>query len=118
MFTSEEIMEVMKLDGMKHRVIPFHARHMHMANFRSFEQDLIDGYGRPHIQDYGVEGLSFTGIRNGKIVVIWGLYPLWKGVAEAWMLPSADLVNKKMVIYRPQTILLCLIFDTRSPSWK
>ena len=53
MFTSDEIMEVMQLDGIKHRVVPFHPRHIHMANFRSFEKDLIDGYGRPHIQDYG-----------------------------------------------------------------
>ena len=24
MFTSEEIMDVMKVDGMKHRIVPFH----------------------------------------------------------------------------------------------
>ena len=81
MFSSQEVMDVMGLDGMKHRIVPFHQRHIHMANFRSFEQELVDGYGRPHISDYGVEGLSFTAIRNAKVIVIWGLYPLWKGVA-------------------------------------
>ena len=100
MFTSEEIMDVMKVDGMKHRIVPFNQRHIHMANFRSFEQELIDGYGRPHISDYGVEGLSFTAIRNDKVIVIWGLYPLWKGVAEAWMLPTHDLEESKMIFHK------------------
>ena len=90
----------MQLDGIKHRVVPFHQRHIHMANFRSFEKEVLEGYGRPHIEDYGVEGLSFTAIRNAKVIVIWGLYPLWKGVAEAWMLPTHDLETSKMIFHK------------------
>jgi len=100
MFNCDELMDVMKVDGIQHRIVPFHPRHIQMANLRKFEQELVDGYGRPHISDYGVEGLSFTGIYKSKVYVIWGLYPLWKGVAEAWMLPTHDLEDRKLIFHR------------------
>lgn len=100
MFTADELMQVMKLDGYKNRLVAFQPNHMHMANFRDFDQEVLDGYGRPHIQDYAVDGLSYTAICDSKVYAMFGLYPLWKGVAEAWMLPSVDLVNKKMVFHK------------------
>ena len=39
MFTSEELMEVMKIDGIYYRIVPFHPRHMHMADFRDIDRD-------------------------------------------------------------------------------
>ena len=55
MFTAEELMDVMKVDGIQRRIIPFHQRHIHMAKLRHFEQDLVDSYGRPHISDYSID---------------------------------------------------------------
>tara|TARA_Y100001963_G_C6739838_1_gene428389 strand:+ start:234 stop:722 length:489 start_codon:yes stop_codon:yes gene_type:complete len=100
MFKTDELMQVMKCDGFNHRIIPFHPRHIHMTEFRDFDQEILDGYGRPHIEDYSVEGLSFTAIYKGEVYVIFGLYPLWRGVAEAWMLPSKNLELIKLKFHK------------------
>ena len=60
MFNAEELMGVMKLDGYKNRIVAFQPNHIHMAPFRDFDQEILDGYGRPHIQDYAGDGLSYT----------------------------------------------------------
>ena len=100
MFNAEELMDVMKVDGIQRRLIPFHQRHVHMARLRKIDQELVDGYGRPHIIDYGVEGLSYTATYKSKVIVMFGLYPLWKGVAEAWMLPTEHLFDSKLIFHK------------------
>ena len=100
MFTAEELMDVMKVDGIQRRIIPFHQRHIHMAKLRHFEQDLVDSYGRPHISDYSIDGLSYTATYKAKVIVMFGLYPLWKGVAEAWMLPTEHLNDSKLIFHK------------------
>ena len=72
MFTSEELMKVMRVDGIRHRIVPFHPRHLHMAEFRDVDQEIIDGYGRPHIEDYSVDGLGYT-IGKGKSLLCFGI---------------------------------------------
>lgn len=100
MFTSEELMDVMKVDGINHRIVPFHPRHLHMAEFRDVDQEILEGYGRPHIEDYSVDGLGYTVIYKGEVYAIFGIYPLWKGVAEAWMLPSKKLTDIKLKFHK------------------
>ena len=75
MFTAEELMDVMKVDGIHHRIVPFHPRHLHMTEFRDVDQEIIDGYGRPHISDYSVDGLSFTVLYKGEVYIVFGIYP-------------------------------------------
>lgn len=100
MFTADELMQVMKLDGYRNRLVTFQPNHIHMTKFRDFEQEILDGYGRPHIQDYAVDGLSYTAMCDGEVYAMFGLYPLWKGVAEAWLLPSTKLENRKIVFHK------------------
>lgn len=100
MFTAEELMDVMKVDGVYHRIVPFHPRHLHMAEFRDVDQEIIEGYGRPHIEDYSVDGLSYTVLYKGEVYIVFGIYPLWRGVAEAWMLPSKKLTDIKLKFHK------------------
>ena len=90
----------MKLDGYRNRLVTFQPNHIHMTKFRDFDQEILDGYGRPHIEDYAVDGLSYSAMCDGKVYAMLGLYPLWKGVAEAWLLPSSKLENRKMVFHK------------------
>ena len=90
----------MKLDGYRNRLVTFQPNHIHMTKFRDFDQEILDGYGRPHIEDYAVDGLSYSAMCDGKVYAMFGLYPLWKGVAEAWLLPSSKLENRKMVFHK------------------
>ena len=32
--------------------------------------------------------------------IVFGIYPLWKGVAEAWMLPSKELSDIKLQFHK------------------
>jgi len=39
------------------------------------------------------EGMAFTGIDNGYLVGAAGIYPLWHGVGEAWLLGADRMKN-------------------------
>ena len=49
---------------------------------------------------YKRQGLGYTVLVKGKVFIVFGIYPLWKGVAEAWMLPSKDLGEIKMQFHK------------------
>ena len=74
MFTSEELMKVMRVDGIRHRIVPFHPRHLHMAEFRDVDQEIIDGYGRPHIEDYSVDGSRvYSPGKRQSVYCVWNI---------------------------------------------
>tara|TARA_B100001027_G_scaffold208304_1_gene173466 strand:+ start:188 stop:679 length:492 start_codon:yes stop_codon:yes gene_type:complete len=100
MFTADELNIVMRLDGQRSTMVEFHPMHMKVANYRSFEQVLVDSYDEPHIQAKYLDGYSFSGMRDGQIYVSFGMYPLWTGVADLWMLPCVELEERKLEFHK------------------
>lgn len=74
----------------KLHIIPFFWGHVTLMDLRPFEQayfnDLPDYVDR--LKEYGTKKHCYTAMHEGKVVACWGAYPLWDGVAEAWLLTA------------------------------
>lgn len=53
-----------------------------------------------HMAHMRIEGMSWSAEVDGKIIASAGLVPLWKGVAEAWMMSSDDIGRHQIKIGR------------------
>ena len=53
-----------------------------------------------HMAQMRVEGMSWSAEVDGRIVASAGLVPLWKGVAEAWMISSGDVGRHRIKVAR------------------
>ena len=54
----------------------------------------------PYIDGYLVPGSSMAVIDNNKPVAAFGIFPLWDGVGEAWMIPSKYHLEKPISLAR------------------
>ena len=43
-------------------------------------------------------GMSFTGLLNNKPIVAGGIFPLWEGTAEGWVLATKEINNYPITI--------------------
>ena len=78
-------------------------------NLRQFEvsdaerslsgEDLAEGY-LSQMRHMRVQGMSWSAEVDGRIVASAGLVPLWKGVAEAWMISSDDVGRHQIKVAR------------------
>jgi hypothetical protein len=59
-----------------------------------------------YVAQMRVEGMSWSAEVDGRIVASAGLVPLWKGVAEAWMLGSDDVGRHRIKVARQLRVML------------
>lgn len=61
-----------------------------MMDLRPFEQAYFDSIPNylERLKEYGTQEHCYTAIYKSDIVACWGVYPLWDGVCEAWLLTS------------------------------
>jgi hypothetical protein len=45
-------------------------------------------------------GVAYTGIGEGKVYAMFGVYEYWKGCAEAWLIPSKHIGRKTLSFHR------------------
>lgn len=84
------------------RVVPWQKHHLDICDLNKF-----DAYNLDHFEDYATylsnfaqSGLAFSGLHNGEIFGMFGLWQLWPGVAEAWLIPSRHLGRKTIPFHR------------------
>ena len=64
------------------------------------------GYAEPiphfyaYVRQMRVQGMSWSVDDNGTIVASAGLIPLWRGVAEAWMIAGDDIGKHRVKVSR------------------
>ena len=46
--------------------------------------------------DFAIPGLSYTLLHDNQPIIAGGIYPLWDGVAEGWVLTSKRVFNYKI----------------------
>ncbi|MEC7459376.1 MAG: hypothetical protein VX751_00550, partial [Pseudomonadota bacterium] len=66
-------------------IVPYRPEHLLDLDLRDYEKDNYKG----HIEEYleyvhlnTVEGLTWSGIGYGKVIVIFGFRPMWRAVGE------------------------------------
>jgi hypothetical protein len=83
-------------------IVPFQPGHLnelelrpdelaYLANIPKYFDNLV-GHAQP--------GTSWTGIANDKVVCCFGLRLLWRGVAEAWLLPGVGIERNPIAVLK------------------
>ena len=70
------------------------------------QSKMNDERGRPS-EEFGrftptlaVPDMSFTALENGHVIAAAGIYKLWSGVGEAWLLASDRIYNNRVGVAR------------------
>ena len=79
----------------------FEVRHAEEA--MDGEEPVTGFYG--YVAQMRVEGMSWSAEVDGRIVASAGLVPLWKGVAEAWMISSDDVGRHRVQVARQLRVM-------------
>ena len=96
----------------KFEIVPYEIQHGNdMIEFGLNDKlmDIDAGFTENRI-DFALAGLSFTLLHNNNAVCSGGIYPLWDGVAEGWVISSKRIYKERIRasrLIRKRTDLLC-----------
>ncbi len=84
------------------RLIDFKADHAEELFEKNTSLATADSkYTLPHwIRRMEREDRAFSLIDNGHLVVSGGIFPIWNGTGEAWLIPSDDIPKYKLQIIK------------------
>ena len=76
-------------------IVPFENKHAEEILKSGLNSEALEL--RPEHKKYAYYlkevGMSFTGLVNNKPIAAGGVFPLWDGVAEGWVLATKDIFN-------------------------
>jgi hypothetical protein len=84
------------------QLIPFRPEHLLRMELKGDELiylELIPEYHR-YIIEMAVPDFSWTVVRDGSPVAVFGVRPMWPGVAEVWMLPGVGIEKNAIALVR------------------
>jgi len=102
MFSVDELIEVCRIDASKYQMIPWMPSHLYLCDLNEFDQKTMGLFAdyNSYLQNYAAAGTAFTVLGNGKIHAMFGMWQLWPGVAEAWLIPSKHIDKKTIALHR------------------
>lgn len=102
MFSLSELNEAMGMDRFRNGVVDWSPAHIHGFEMNQFDLDIFrhnpDQMDNLHV--YAKNGLAYSGLCDGQVICMFGMFPYWPGVWEAWMIPSKNLSRKSWVFHR------------------
>lgn len=101
MFSPEELTQAMRLNWPEQRIVDWHPMHLQMIELNKFDmenREMFVNYSQ-YLTQFATKGYSFTAMQD-KIYAMFGLYKLWDGVYEAWLIPSGDVSKKAFRMHR------------------
>ena len=82
--------------------VPFENQHAQFILDQGLNSELLEL--RPEHKKYAYYlkeiGMSFTGMLNNKPIAAGGVFPLWDGVAEGWVLATKEINNYPITFAR------------------
>ena len=102
MFSLEELNRVMRMDYPRNKIVEWQPSHLYLCDLNDFDKtnlELFDGY-QEHIEAYAATGMAYSAIGDGIVYAMFGLWNLWPGVAEAWLMPSKNIDRKTVAMHR------------------
>jgi hypothetical protein len=82
--------------------VPFENKHAEFILEQGLNSQLLEL--RPEHRKYAYYlkeiGMSFTGMLNNKPIAAGGVFPLWDGVAEGWVLATKEINNYPITFAR------------------
>jgi len=71
------------------KVLPFNREHLNLLDAREYEREyLIPHLAEPFLERVELLPYCYSLIEDGRIITCIGCIPLWRGVLEAWQIPS------------------------------
>ena len=101
MFLPSELNLIMQLNWPTQRAVDWHPFHLEMIELNEFDaenKDLFMDYAK-YITSFSTKGMAFT-VMEEKIFACFGIFKLWQGVYEAWLIPSADISQRKFRLHK------------------
>jgi len=102
MYSLTELNQMMPLDYPRHKLVDWSPAHYLMCDLNDFDEDLAryhDDY-LSVLTHYANSGVAYTGIGEGVVYAMFGVYKYWKGSAEAWLIPSKHIGRKTISFHR------------------
>lgn len=102
MFSLDELNAVMRMDTPRHKIIHWQPSHLYMCELNDFDKEnltMFDDY-QDYLQTYAASGSAFTALGDGEVYAMFGIWQLWPGVAEAWLIPSGKISRKTIAMHR------------------
>lgn len=102
MYSPTSINRICRMDYPTNKIIDFHPMHLSMIEMNDFDKDNFEKYPQNEARLYNLSktGIAYSGISEGKVYVIFGVWELWKGVSEAWLIPSKNISKKLFAFHR------------------
>lgn len=96
-----ELNKALRVQG-KNRIVEFHKFHLDWCDLNEFDQrnmDVFENYSE-YLEHFAENGTALTWLNNGNVLGMFGLWPLWPGVAEFWLIPSRNIGRKTIPFHR------------------
>lgn len=100
MFTASELQTQIGLDISKYRFEYYNPSHLQNASLRDIDKQLINSFEINFIDEKHIDGLTFTALYGNTVIMIVGVYPLWTGVADIFMVATTHLHDHKFHFHR------------------
>ena len=80
-------------------IVPFENKHAEQILDIGLNSDLLELKPEHRKYAYYLEsvGMSFTGLINGKPIAAGGVFTLWDGVAEGWVLATKEFLTSNFL---------------------
>lgn len=106
MFSPEHLSKIMRLDWEKDKIVPFSPYHLDLCALNPFDKKMLRDIPdfKKRIEALSENSYAFTAMSEGEIYAMFGVYPMWKGVAEAWLIPSA-IVNRRTITFHRASLV-------------
>jgi len=100
MFSPEDLTQIMRLDWKRDKIVKFHAGHLDICALNPFDKRMLKDIPQyiERLKGLTDQSYAFTAMSEGEIYAMCGVYPMWPGVAEAWLIPSA-IVNRRTISF-------------------
>jgi len=78
-------------------IIPFESHHVDLMDLRKIDAASIGCVSEYEeiLRNFQTSRYSFTGVKDGEIVAVGGMMPMWEGVGEGWAITST-LIHKEI----------------------
>ena len=99
-------------------IIPFENKHAEYILSQKLNDKFLELL--PHHKKYAYYlkevGMSFTGIVNNEPIAAGGIFPLWEGVAEGWVLATSKIHQHPIAlskVIRQRTDMMCKNYNIK-----
>tara|TARA_R100000900_G_scaffold6200_1_gene6542 strand:+ start:524 stop:1018 length:495 start_codon:yes stop_codon:yes gene_type:complete len=102
MFSPESLSKILRLDWETDRIVKFNIHHLDICDLNEFDKKILTTFPdyKKHLENLTNNSLAFTAMSEGEIYGMFGIYQLWPGVSEGWLIPSAHVGRRTITFHR------------------